>query len=66
MNTYVSPAPEILDNRFYSFSVFKISSVTDRSPVNINIPAPRTGALQTGSKKQNLRFLENRFDDSDC
>jgi hypothetical protein len=49
--------PELLD-RFYSYSVFGNFSITGWCLVNMNILAPKIGALQMGPKIQN-DFHEN-------
>jgi hypothetical protein len=43
--------PERLDG-FYSYSVFKSLSVTDRCPANMDILAPKIGALQMGPQNK--------------
>jgi hypothetical protein len=58
----VSLASERLEG-FYSYSAFKSLSIIGRFPVNMNIPAPKTGALLLGPQSQNADFLENRTND---
>jgi hypothetical protein len=59
-----SLAPERTD-AFYSYSVFKRLSVIVWCPMYMNIIAPKTGALQMGSKTLNDDFLENYSNDFD-
>jgi hypothetical protein len=44
-----SLVPESSD-RFHSYSIFMGLSVTDQSPMNMNILDPKTGAVQIGSR----------------
>jgi hypothetical protein len=60
----VSPAPELFE-RFYSYSLFKSSSVKGQCPVNMNIPAQKTGTIQMDQKEQNDHLQENDYNDSD-
>jgi hypothetical protein len=56
---YTLLTPEQL-NGFYLYSVFKILSIIDPCPVNLNILAPKIGALQIRAlRKQNGKFLGN-------
>jgi hypothetical protein len=63
--TCTSLIPEQLDG-FYKYSVFTSLSGIGRCPVNINISAPKIGALQMGLKTQNGDFLENGSNDIYC
>jgi hypothetical protein len=59
-----SLAPEWLDE-FYSYSEFNSLSAIGPCPVNMNVLASKTGALQIGVKKQNGDSLENVSNDID-
>jgi hypothetical protein len=50
---------------FYSHSVFKCLSTIGQCLVNMNITAPKIGALQMGPKEQTDNFLKNDSDKSD-
>jgi hypothetical protein len=43
----------------YSYSVLNSLSIPDGCLVDLNIPAPKIGDFQMGSKAQNRNFLEN-------
>jgi hypothetical protein len=43
----------------FSYSVCKVLFILHQCPVNLNMPAPKTGALQISPKTQNGSFLEN-------
>jgi hypothetical protein len=51
--------------RFYSYLVFKSLSIQGWILVILNIPAPKTGTIQTGAKTQNSSFLKNGYYDFD-
>lgn len=50
---------------FYSYTAFKSLSIIGRFPVNMNIPAAKTGAVLLGPHPQNAGFLENCSSDFD-
>jgi hypothetical protein len=45
----------------YSYLILLILSIIDQFLKNMNIPAPKVGALQMGSKTQNVNFLKNSY-----
>jgi hypothetical protein len=53
-------APEWLE-RFYSYSVLKNFSIQSWCPANLNILAPKIGALETGPKTQNGDFQKKQL-----
>jgi hypothetical protein len=53
-----SLAPERLDG-FYLYSGFMSLSVLGHSPVNVNIPATRIGALKMGPKTHDGDCIKN-------
>jgi hypothetical protein len=52
-------------NEFYSYSVFKSLSTTDRCTGDMNIPAQKISAFQMGHKTQNGDFREVGSNDFD-
>jgi hypothetical protein len=59
---YTSSAHEWLEG-VYLYLVFKSLPFLGQCPVNLNIPAPKSGTLQIGPKMQNGDFLENGSND---
>jgi hypothetical protein len=56
----LSLLPEWLD-RFYSYSILKRSSITDKCLENMNTLAPKTCVLHIILKRYNCNFLENSY-----